>query len=453
VSKLFETLELPPDLLNNLFALGYRNMTAIQEKSLPIVLCGKDLIAQAKTGSGKTAAFGIPMIMKINTSQIDPQALVICPTRELAEQVAKELRRLGRWKKNLKILTLCGGMPMRPQMRSLEHGADIVVGTPGRILDHLSKESLSLKKIQTVVLDEADRMLEMGFYEEIEKILYKTAQKRQTLLFSATFPSKIKTLSSEFMRNPVQIIVESEHEAGTIEEIFYDIAEEEKDEALMYVLQLHQPESVIVFVNTKIDVITLTERLIERGFSALDLHGDLEQIDRTQTLLQFANRSVRILVATDLAARGLDIKEVEMVLNLGLPRKKEDYIHRIGRTARAGNKGKAVTLVPQDEKYKLQDFTDKKPEKLNKDEIDTSVAIKANMKTLSILGGKKQKLRAGDILGTLCKEIGLEKSAVGKIDIFDFQAYVAIEKEQFEKALQGLQKVRIKNRKFKVVPL
>ena len=283
--------------------------------------------------------------------------MVLCPTRELAEQVAKALRQFGRWKKNLKILTLSGGMPMRPQMQSLEHGAHIVVGTPGRILDHLGKQTLKLDDIETVVLDEADRMLDMGFHEDMEKILSRTPQGRQTLLFSATFSPETEEIAKHFMKQPVRIRAVSEHAPEVIEEHFFEVPEEAREEALVKILQLYQPEYAIVFADTKVEVMDLTDFLRDAGFSALDLHGDLEQYKRTETLLQFANRSIRIVVATDVAARGLDIDSVEMVVNYGLPRKKEDYIHRTGRTGRAGKRGKAVTLLTSAQKRKLSEFT------------------------------------------------------------------------------------------------
>ncbi len=450
----FETLDLPaalPEaLIETLHELGFTTMTEIQEKSLPVALSGKDVIAQAKTGSGKTAAFGIPLVMKGDVTKRIPQGIVLCPTRELAEQVAKALRQFGRWKKNLKILTLSGGMPMRPQMSSLEHGAHIVVGTPGRILDHLSKQTLRLDKTEIVVLDEADRMLDMGFHEDIEKILSRMPRERQTLLFSATFPPETEAIAQRFMKEPVRVEAESEHAPEVIEERFFEVSEEGQEEALVKVLQVYRPESAIVFANTKAEVMDLTDFLRDAGFSALDLHGDLEQYERTETLLQFANRSIRIVVATDVAARGLDIDSVEMVVNYGLPRKKEDYIHRTGRTGRVGKCGKAVTLLTSAQKRKLSEFTALPTEFLDMKAVDETVQLKAAMKTIAIRGGKKNKLRAGDILGTLCKEIGLSKEAVGKIDIFDFDAYVAVEKGVFRKAREGLQRGKIKNRKFKV---
>ncbi len=446
----FDTLPLPPAMLENIKQLGFKEMTDIQAQSLPITLKGEDLIAQAKTGSGKTVAFGISMLLKIDVKNFTPQAMVLCPTRELADQVAQELRRLARFKHNLKILTLSGGMPMRAQMQSLEHGAHVIVGTPGRILDHLSKRTVTLQKVETVVLDEADRMLDMGFYEDIKKIISHTPDQRQTLLFSATFPQEIKTLSREFMKSAKSVKTQSEHTEAVIEQKFYEVEIDEKEESLVKLLQLQQPSSVIIFANTKAEVTALTDMLIEKGFSALDLHGDLEQIDRTQTLLQFANKSCVILVATDVAARGLDIKDVEMVINYGLPRQKEDYIHRIGRTARAGNEGRAVTLFTYKEKRKLDTYyEDVTPELMRTEEVDESITLWAKMKTICIHGGKKNKLRAGDILGAFVRDMKLDPNDIGKIDIFDFYAYVAIRKDQFSKALNGVQKGKIKGRKFK----
>ncbi len=453
MNDLAKRVRFPEALRDNLHELGYTTPTPIQQVSLPIIFSGKDLIAQAKTGSGKTAAFGIALVTKVDISKYDPQALVVCPTRELAEQVAEVLRRLGRWKSNLKILTLCGGIPMRPQMHSLEHGAHIVVGTPGRIRDHLGKKSLSLKKIETVILDEADRMLEMGFYEEIEKILSQAAQKRQTLLFSATFPREIERLAAGFMNTPEYIRAATEEEREKrVEEIFYGI-ENDRSDILLKVLSFYRPESAILFANTKAEVTALAEFLQEQGFAALQLHGDLDQTDRTRTLLQFANRSTRVLVATDVAARGLDIERVAMVINIGLPRKYEDYIHRVGRTARAGSSGRAVTLYKLHEAEKLLEFTSAKPDSLEKLAAVTTVGLDAKMRTVAIYGGRKDKLRPGDILGVLCKEIGLPKEGVGKIDIFDRYAYVAVKHELFSKALRGLEKGKIKNRRFKVQPL
>ena len=438
----FTTLPLPPQMLSNLEQLGYHDMTPIQEKSLPFILDGKDLIAQAKTGSGKTAAFGIGLLLKIDVSKFHPQALIIAPTRELAEQVAKELRKLARFQHNIKILTLYGGTPMRHQINSLEHGAHIVVGTPGRIRDHLSKSTLELRHIHTVVLDEADRMLDMGFSEEIDKILHDTPKKRQTLLFSATFGDAIMTLCHSVTTDAVEVKVKSHHDSSSIEEIYYEVSRGDKFESLVEILQYHKPSSAIIFCNMKLDVDDVAANLQVAGFSALGLHGDLEQVDRDETLLQFANHSCAILVATDVAARGLDIPDVEVVINYDLPRNDETYTHRIGRTGRAGKSGKALSLstYPVDNAIMIP---------LDSLEVDPTIMISAKMKTICIHGGKKNKLRAGDILGALTAKKTIDGSAIGKIDSFPFYTYVAVEKGVAKKALDLLQNGKIKNRKFK----
>ncbi len=438
----FTTLPLPPAMLSNLEQLHYHDMTPIQEKSLPFILDGKDLIAQAKTGSGKTAAFGIGLLLKIDVSKFHPQALVITPTRELAEQVAKELRKLARFQHNIKILTLYGGTPMRHQINSLEHGAHIVVGTPGRIRDHLSKSTLELRHIHTVVLDEADRMLDMGFSEEIDKILHDTPKKRQTLLFSATFSEAIMTLCHSVTTDAVEVKVESHHDNSSIEEIYYEVPRGDKFESLVKVLQFHQPSSAIIFCNMKLDVDDVAANLQVAGFSALGLHGDLEQVDRDETLLQFANNSCAILVATDVAARGLDIPDVDVVINYDLPRNDDTYTHRIGRTGRAGKSGKALSLST----YPVDNATMIALDSL---EVDPTIMISAKMKTLCIHGGKKNKLRAGDILGALTAQKSIEGAAIGKIDSFPFYTYVAVEKGIAQKALSLLQNGKIKNKKFK----
>ncbi len=447
----FTSLSLPSEFIETLDQLGYKEPTEIQKESLPYLLKGKDLIAQAKTGSGKTAAFGIPLLLKLDLTRFHPQALVLVPTRELADQVAKELRKLARFKHNIKILTLSGGMPMRHQINSLEHGANVVVGTPGRIQDHLGKGTLKFDFIKTVVLDEADRMLDMGFYEPIEKILSNTPKKRQTMLFSATFPDNIKSLSDKFMNEPHHVKVDSVHDEAIISQIFYEVDYRKKIDALVKLLQYHKPHSVLVFCNTKVDVTEVSRSLQDDGFDALDLHGDLEQVDRNETLLQFENRSCSILVATDVAARGLDIKGVDMVINYDLPRENENYIHRIGRTGRAGAEGIALSLISDreyDKVSKLQDNPNWQQLDNIKDEKD--IFIKAPMATLCIHGGKKNKLRAGDILGALTGDIGLDAKVIGKINIFDFFAYVAIERKSFNRALDGLDKGKIKKRSFRV---
>ena len=377
--------------------------------------------------------------------------MILCPTRELADQVAKELRRLARYKENLKILTLCGGTPMRPQIASLERGAHILIGTPGRIQDHLSRETIHLKEIRFLVLDEADRMLDMGFYDEIKKIISNLPRKRQGMLFSATYPKNIQKLSREILDDPVMIKVDTEHSDSVIHEVGLEAGDQEKKEVLLRILKSYKPETAIIFCNTKAETVSLADFLRDKNFSALDLQGDLDQRERNETLLKFANGSVRIMVATDVASRGLDVKNISMVINYDLPYDPEVYTHRVGRTARAGAEGMALSLYAPGQKTKLLEMTPEiqllSPETLR---VDKNFILEADKATLCIDGGKKNKLRPGDILGALSKEIGVPRDHIGKIDIFDFQAYVAIDKKSIRKAFEGLRKGKVKGRKFRV---
>ncbi len=450
--KKFNTItSLSSELIKNLEQLEYTTMTAIQEATIPILLDGKDIIAQAKTGSGKTASFGIPIIEKIDTKNRNPQTLILCPTRELADQVAKELRSIARYKNNLKILTLCGGTPMRPQMASLEQGGHILVGTAGRIQDHLSRETIYLKDINTLVLDEADRMVDMGFYDEIKKIISNIPKKRHTMLFSATYPPNIQKLAKEILTEPTTIKADTTHEVLAIEEVAYEIEKSSKTEALIKLFKSYKPKTALVFCNTKIETIELTDFLREKNFSAMDLQGDLDQREREEALLMFANGSIAVLVATDVASRGLDVKNIELVINYDIPHGDEVYTHRIGRTARAGARGKAITLYTNREKDKLFDVA-KNIEKrdINKISIDRKFIMESTYSTICIDGGKKNKVRAGDILGALSKDIGISGEQIGKIDIFDSKSFVAIDKRSIRNAFDGLKKGKIKGRKFRV---
>jgi len=452
---MFNTFIKDPKMLQNLKDLGYVTMTPIQKECLPLALAGRDLIAKAKTGSGKTAAFGLPLLLNLNVSSMRIQFIVLCPTRELAEQVSGELRRLARFAHNIKIVTLCGGTRFVPQCISLEHGAHIIVGTPGRILQHLQEKTINFEHVKTLVLDEADRMLDMGFYEDIEKIIAKMPHKRQTLLFSATFPKEIEQMCNEVQTDAIRVSIEEEaHTSPNITQICYSVEEYEKEEALKGVLLEHDAKSVIIFCKTKVGVAELQSYLVDEGFDALSLHGDLEQIDRDEHLLLFANGSAQILVATDLASRGLDIKDVEMVINYELPQTMEIYTHRIGRTGRMGKEGLAVSFVtPKEEGFfeELKEanfnFVCKAISELNPSRTTPQKALYI---TLCIDGGKKQKVRAGDILGTLTKDLGLEGSVIGKIDILEKYAYVAIQRDYADKAFNGLCSTTIKNRRFKI---
>ncbi len=455
IATAFNTLPLSPAMLANLESLGYAQMTPIQAQSLPVILKGMDLIAQAKTGSGKTAAFGIGLLNPINPRYFGCQALVICPTRELADQVAKEIRRLARSEDNIKVLTLCGGVSFGPQIASLEHGAHIIVGTPGRIQQHLRKGSLILDGLNTLVLDEADRMLDMGFYDAIADIIDKTPERRQTLLFSATYPVGIKQLSSKFMRNPQQVKAEALHTDNQIEQRFYEISPEERMDAVVKALAHFRPQSCVAFCFTKQQCQEVVDHLTAKGISAVPLHGDLEQRDRDQVLAMFANRSTSVLVATDVAARGLDIDALDMVINVELARDSEIHIHRVGRTGRAGEKGLAISFVAPAEAHRAQavEQLQKAPlhwEPLSNLKSQGGEPLLPPMSTLCISGGRKDKVRPGDILGALTGDAGIPGAQVGKIAIFDFQAYVAVERSVAKQALQRLNDGKIKGRSLRV---
>jgi ATP-independent RNA helicase DbpA len=452
----FSVLEVHPELLSNLDSLGYKSMTPIQEKSLPHVLGGKDVIAQAKTGSGKTAAFGLGLLNKLDVKRFRIQALVLCPTRELADQVAKELRRLARTIHNIKILTLCGGMPLGPQIGSLEHGAHIIVGTPGRIEEHLRKNTLNLGEVSTLVLDEADRMLDMGFQESLDAIVSRIPRQRQTLLFSATYPDQIQSMATRVMQNPVLVQVAETHDNSSIRQHFFQFELNKHRLTALRLLLLHyRPGSTLVFCNTRRETEEVADELRSDGFSALALHGDLEQRQRDQTLVRFANKSVSILVATDVAARGLDIDALDAVINYQLARDVEVHIHRIGRTGRAGSKGIACTLYSAKEQYKverLEEYLEKKiePESLPPYSLLEKPGFKAPMATLQIDGGRKQKVRPGDLLGALTGKDGIAGKQVGKIHIFDNFAYVAVIRDAARPALRKLMDGKIKGRTFRV---
>lgn len=453
-STSFSSLALSPALLSNLDSLGYHTMTTIQAQSLPLILEQRDLIAQAKTGSGKTAAFGIGILAKLNPSYFAIQALVLCPTRELADQVANELRRLARFADNIKVLTLCGGAPMRPQMASLEHGAHIVVGTPGRIRDHISRGSIKLTTVQTLVLDEADRMTDMGFYEEIAGIVSACPTRRQTLLFSATYPDDIRKASAEFLRQPAEVKVESQHDDNQIEQRFFEVGYDDRNAAVARLLHHFRPVSTLAFCNTKIHCRELAAELREQGFSALALYGELEQRERDEILLQFANRSCSVLVATDVAARGLDIQTLGAVINVDVSKDTEVHIHRIGRTGRGLESGLALSLCAPNEKkwVKLIEQYQNAPVRwFDLGALDAAQGeLVAPMITLCIMGGKKDKLRPGDLLGALCGDVGLTKEQVGKINVSEFMTYVALDRKIAEQALAKLSVSNIKGRQFKM---
>ena len=448
----FSCLPLSKAMLHTLNELGFKEMTPVQVESLPHILKNCDVIAQAKTGSGKTAAFGIGVLNKLDVKKFKVQSLILCPTRELADQVAKELRRLARATHNVKILILCGGAPFGPQYGSLLHGAHIIVGTPGRVLQHLEKKYLSLKNLDTLVLDEADRMLDMGFIKEIDRIIAHAPKNRQTLLFSATYPEKIMDLSSSIQKNALNIQTISGESANKIREYFYEVAHNNKLAMLIKAVGHHKPQNILVFCNTKIQTQDVAADLSHAGIDALAIHGDLEQYQRTDVLVRFANKSCSVLVATDVAARGLDIKELEMVVNYDIPQDEATYTHRIGRTGRAGKEGLAVTLFTKSQAPEMRYYRN---EIRRFDDIDTLnevedfTLVPPNV-TIVLEGGKKDKVRPGDILGALTGAANIESKYVGKIDIYDRQSYVSIDSSMVEKAYSYLKNGKIKGRTFSV---
>ncbi|GAB2553713.1 ATP-dependent RNA helicase DbpA [Rhodanobacter koreensis] len=452
----FSTLPLKPALLASLETLGYATMTPVQAQSLPPMLEGRDVIAQAQTGSGKTAAFGLSLLQSLDVDTIRLQALVLCPTRELADQVSKAIRKLAANIPNVKLLTLCGGMPLGPQLASLTHDPHIVVGTPGRVQEHLKRESLHGGGIKVLVLDEADRMLDMGFSEAIDDIVGRIAKHHQTLLFSATYPDEIRAVSQRVQKNPVEITVEAPLEAKpAIEQQFIEVEPAQKLDALAQLLGSERGQHALVFCNMRREVDAVAQELDRRGYSALALHGDMEQRDRDEVLVRFANRSCAVLVATDVAARGLDIVALPLVVSYDIAHDPETHTHRIGRTGRAGQSGLAITLCSSRERPKavnIEELTGTplpwRPLKITPARGKTLYL--APMKTLVIDAGRQDKLRPGDILGALTGDAGLDAKDIGKIDVFATRAYVAIGRALANKALERLRAGKIKGRNFRV---
>ncbi len=451
----FESLPLTPAALANLRRLGYLAMTPIQAASLPITLAGQDLIAQAKTGSGKTAAFALPLLANLNVRSFAVQAMVLCPTRELADQVTQEIRRLARAEDNIKILSLVGGTTMRPQMASLEHGAHIVVGTPGRIMDHLQRGSLNLEALNTLVFDEADRMLDMGFFDDMVFVAKQCPKRRQTMLFSATFPDAIAQLSRQFLRQPREVKLLERHESDKIRQRFYEVENGERLRAVARLLNHFRPVSTLAFCNTRQQCRDLLQVLREQGFHALALHGELEQRERDQVLIQFANRSCSVLVATDVAARGLDIAQLEAVINVDVTPDPEVYIHRIGRTGRADQDGWALSLASANQMRRVDNIVKELGTEVEWHPIDELPAssdqpLLPPMATLQILGGRKDKIRPGDVLGALTGDAGFTAAQVGKINVGEFHTYVAVAREIAQEAQRRLTAGKLKGKTVKV---
>ena len=454
----FKQLALSTEILSAVEDLGYQQMTPIQAASIPVLLEGHDVIARSQTGSGKTAAFALPILHKLTLHDKTPQALILAPTRELAEQIVQEIRKFSKSLKNIQPLALVGGQSAAAQNKFLELGAQIIIGTPGRTLEFLKNGSLNISDLKTLVLDEADRMLDEGFTEEVSEIIGMLPVQRQTVFFSATFPESIEILSRKYQKNPKIINVLNEtSQAPQIEQYVYIAEKPEKIDTLLRILNQHTTGSILIFCRTKLAVAEINELLNKSNVACKELHGDLDQNQRDQTMALFRSASLRVLVATDIAARGIDIDHLELVVNFDLPSSTDIYQHRIGRTGRAGKSGVAVSIADAYELTKVLEIEAAIGKKLIRQElnlkINTTVSQslqQAKMKTIYISGGKKDKIRAGDVIGMLTAQPGAIAAVdIGKIEIHDTFIYVAVASSHADRALQKIIVGKIKGRKFK----
>lgn len=450
----FNELNIDEALLKALKSNDFTTPTPIQAQALPAILEHNDVLGQAKTGSGKTLAFALGLLSQIDTTRQTLQAMVITPTRELALQVSTVIQQLSANMPNTKLATLYGGVKLAPQAKAIENGVHIIVGTPGRLEDLITKGMLDLSFIKILVLDEADRMLDMGFLEAIEKIVKRTANERQTLLFSATYDEEIEKITDNFLTNPVRIQTDIKISKDSIQE--YAVVVRDRTLAVLDVLAHFQPRNVLIFCNTKQQVNDLYNDLLDEGFNTLAFHGDLEQNQREETLLQFKNQSYKILIATDVASRGIDIDDLGMVINYEMPYKHETYRHRIGRTGRADNAGLAVSLLSKKEAA----FTDKQGEKfstqvqmLKLESLRTkkSYNARAEYQTILLLKGKKEKLRAGDFVGALSGAGGFDSSIIGNIQVLPTKTYIAIKVDVLRDVMHFFSTKQVKKKKIKAI--
>lgn len=506
----FEELNLNEKTKRALKDAGYTNPTPIQEQAIPVVLEGKDFIGQSKTGTGKTASYSLPMIEKIDASSKKVQAIVLCPTRELAVQVADEVRKFLKYQEGIKTIAIYGGQSIETQIKMLKKGVQIVIGTPGRVMDHMRRKTLKLDNVKMCVLDEADEMLNMGFEEDIETILKDVPEERQTVLFSATMNKRIMGITKKYLKNPKKVKIPAEElTVNEIEQISISIKEAMKSETLMRLIQVYQPQKAIVFCNTKKRVDDLIEVLKQNHFKAEALHGDIKQTVRERIMKRMRNGEFQILVATDVVARGIDIQDVEFVLNYDVPQEEEYYVHRIGRTGRNGNTGKAITFVVGKEKSKLQsikkysnakiregkvptlaevnkirnkvavekiqkvidekEFANEdllqellennsieevskalitllyKKPKEEKNEITIKTKKGENVKLFFNLG-RKDNMKVKDFVGSIAANCGIQGADIGKINILDKFSFVEVPGEFAEDVIKGMKGKQIKGR-------
>ncbi|KAB3535336.1 DEAD/DEAH box helicase [Alkaliphilus pronyensis] len=517
----FESLKISNEILKVIEELGFETPTSIQEKAIPLVFQGHDLIGQAQTGTGKTAAFGIPMIEKVSFVDKAVQVLVLTPTRELAIQVADELQKFSKYKKGVKTLAIYGGQPIERQIKALRQGVQIVVGTPGRILDHIRRKTLKLNNISGLVMDEADQMLDMGFQEEIEAILNEIPNGKQTLMFSATIPKEIEIIAQKYMNHPKKVkVVHKELTVPQITQFYFEVKTHEKLESLTRILDMESVALGMIFCNTKKGVDELVEKLQSRGYSVEGIHGDLKQSQRDRVMKKFRDGTIDMLIATDVAARGIDVDDVALVINYDLPENFEYYVHRIGRTGRAGRVGLAYTLVtPRQirtmkmlERYiktklvrrkvpSFNDIVEKKKQEIaeniasiietggisehmnfieklaethnsieigaallkmimkkeegelkesHEEEEDNNNAVEKGMVRLYFNIGKRHGINAGNLLGAIANEAGIDGGSVGAINMYDKFSFVEVPRHMERDIIKALKKKRIKGRKISV---
>lgn len=468
----FEAFGIGKEILEALQKLGYMNPTEVQERVIPEAFKHRDMIVKAQTGSGKTAAFGIPLCVMVDIEEKNPQVLVLEPTRELAVQVMEELNSIGRLKR-VRSAAVYGKQPMDIQKRELGQRVHIVVGTPGRTKDHIDKGNLYLEDIKYLVIDEADKMLNMGFIEQVEGIIKALQEKRVTMLFSATIPKEIEDLCLRYMKNPEKIEIEHESLAAKrIGQWYYETDDNKRSELLTRIIYSEAPNSGIIFCNTKEDVDVLTSKLKSKGFSAMGLHGGMEQKDRLDIMGAFKKGTFPFLVATDVAARGIDVEDIGLVVNYSVPVERESYVHRIGRTGRAGGSGTAVTLAAAFEMNRLKEIeeyigyeipkkehpSDEEVEKGRKKlgenkkvktRTDKKDRLNSDITKIHINAGKKKKVRPGDIAGTISSIQGVNPEDVGIIDVQDTYSYVDILNGKGELVLREIEKLTVKGKKVK----
>ena len=450
----FGSLPLHPLLLQAVESLDYKHMTPIQALSLPLMLQGLDVIGQARTGSGKTAAYGLGLLSRIDPGLMKTQALVLCPTRELADQIAKEIRRLARCLPNVKVTVLSGGISQRPQLASLEHDPHIVVGMAGRVLEHLTQATLKLDELRVLVLDEADRMLDSDFEQASRAIVEQAPESRQTLFFSATFTDAVRAVSKRLQKQPVEATIDTAASTPQVEQTFFEVDPQRRLDALAHLLSVHKPESALVFCHTKGDAQEVADKLRQRGYSVVALHGDVDQRERDEVLVRFVNGSCHVLVATDVAARGLDIKDLAAVVSYELPLDPDLHVHRVGRTGRAGRSGLALHLYSPRESSRMKAIGERLGIRLKIGKLPANLSadrpLRSSVTTLCVDAGRRDKLRPGDLLGALTGDAGIPKEAVGKISTFDTRTYFAIDKAHAKLALERLRAGKIKGRNFRV---